>query len=156
MWGKFDILERELDGYDKVYWVDSGIQHPGILTWGKCKKYNKPEDHSDPQKLNGWWADKEVYNFPDFFNDKIFDKLNIICDNKIHFITSITPQIQYNVFSEKKIIQTPIISPFPIGGMFGGDTKILNDEYFPISNCKIDTGNDVATIGKTDISDAIY
>lgn len=125
MWGKFDILERELDNFDRVYWVDAGIQHPGIFRWGKCKKYNKPEDHSDPQKLHGWWADKDVYNFPNFFNSLIFEKLNQICDNKIHFITSNTPQIHYNIFTDNKIVSAPISYPFPIGGMFGGDTKIL-------------------------------
>lgn len=125
MWGKFDVLERELEGYDRVYWVDAGIQHPGIFRWGQSKKYNKVEDHKDSQKLNGWWNDKDLHNFPNFFNDKIFKKLNEICENKIHFITSTTPQILYNIFNEKNIINTPINLPYPIGGMFGGDTKIL-------------------------------
>jgi hypothetical protein len=125
MWGKFDALERELDGYDRVYWVDAGIQHPGIMTWGRSKKYNTPYDHHNPVHMTSWWTEYDVYNFPDFFNDKIFKKLDEICENKIHFITSNTPQILYNIFNEKKIINTPINLPFPIGGMFGGDTKIL-------------------------------
>jgi len=125
MWGKFDLLERELEGYDRVYWVDAGIQHPGIFRWGQSKKYNKADDHKDSQKLNGWWNDKDVHNFPNFFNNKIFKKLDEICENKIHFITSRTPQILYNIFNEKNIINTPINLPYPIGGMFGGDTKIL-------------------------------
>ena len=125
MWGKFDILERELDGYDRVYWVDAGIQHPEIFRWGQSKKYNKVEDHKDPYKLGSWWADKDVYNFPNFFNYKVFEKLNSICDGKMHFIMSYTPQVRYDIFNAKNIIDYAITMPFPIGGMFGGDTKIL-------------------------------
>jgi hypothetical protein len=125
MWGKFDVLERELEGFDRVYWVDAGIQHPGIFRWGQSKVFNKAEDHKDSEKLRSWWTNLDVYNFPNFFNEKIFNKLNNICENKIHFITSNTPQIHYHIYNEKKFIDFPIIQPFPIGGMFGGDVKIL-------------------------------
>ena len=33
MWGKFDVIERELENFEQVYWLDAGLQHPGIFTW---------------------------------------------------------------------------------------------------------------------------
>jgi hypothetical protein len=124
MWGKFDVLERELENFDRVYWLDAGLQHPGIMTWGRSKKYNTPYDHHNPVHMTSWWTEYDVYNFPDFFNDKIFDKLNKICDNKISFITSFGPQISYP-FYHKGIVDTPFDNPYPVGAMVGGDTKVL-------------------------------
>ena len=122
MWGKFDVLERELDGFDRVYWVDSGLQHPGIFPWRYCGKYNKVEDHID--LTAAWWSDLEVFNCKSLLNEKIYNKLDLICDNKIMFLTSSGPQIGYP-FLSYGILKHPFESPYPVAGMVGGDTKIL-------------------------------
>jgi len=122
MWGKFDVLERELDGFDRVYWVDAGLQHPGIFPWRYCGKYNKIEDHVG--LTSAWWADLDVFNFESLLNEKIYNKLDLICDNKVIFLTSYGPQIGYP-FIHYKILDTPFETPYPVAGMVGGDTKIL-------------------------------
>jgi len=122
MWGKFDVLERELDGFDYVYWVDVGLQNPTIFPWRYCGKYNKIEDHIDLKKH--WWAELDTYNFNKLFNTKIFKKLKQKCENKIFFLTSINPQISYP-FLEKGIIDYSVSAPYPVGGLFGGNTSIL-------------------------------
>jgi hypothetical protein len=122
MWGKFQLLEQELFDCDFIYWIDAGIRHPGIFPWRYCKQYNKVTDHP---VVGPWWAQYDSYNFNSFFNTTIINKLNILCDKKIFFITSTTPQITYNVFYD--IIEKYSANiPFPIGGMFGGNSAIVN------------------------------
>lgn len=123
MWGKFDVVERELTDCDRVYWLDVGMQHPGLLTWGYAKIYNKAEDHQG-DKLKSWWTLYDVYNFPDFFNYKIFNKLNDITLNKVCFIVSNKAQISYP-FQQLGITSHPFTDPYPVGAMFGGDTKTV-------------------------------
>ena len=122
MWGKFDILERELDDCDRLYWVDCGLQHPGIFPWRYSGKYNKVEDHNNLTAR--WWEDYDVHNFKPIFNEKIFEKLNTICEDKITLLTSINPQISYR-FKSEGLIDYDVRTPFPVGGLIGGDTKIL-------------------------------
>jgi hypothetical protein len=122
MWGKFDIIERELDGFDNVYWVDVGLQHPGIFPWMYSKVYNPSE------KGNGipenWWAHLDVFNFSKIIDEEIYIKLNQICKNKIMFVCSYGPQIGYP-FIQKGILSKPFESPYPVGGMIGGNTQVL-------------------------------
>ena len=122
MWGKFDVLERELDGFDNVYWVDCGLQNPSIFPWRYCKQYNTIESHKN--LLSPWWAEYDSYDFGSLFNSKIFEKLNIVCSDKISLLTSVPPQINYP-FLEKGIIDYSIKTPYPVGGLFGGNTSIL-------------------------------
>lgn len=132
MWGKFDVLEKELEDFEQVYWLDAGLQHPGIFTWRYSKKYNTIEDHHNPVHMKSWWAEYDVYNFPNFFNGKIFQNLNKICENKIVFITSYGPQISYP-FGHLGITNQPFQSPYPVGAMIGGNVKILQkfiDNYW--------------------------
>ena len=133
MWGKFDVLERELEGFDRVYWIDAGIQHPGIFTWRYSGKYNTLQANKDLQAAGGrsWWSDLEVYNSTALLNQKIYDKLNYICKNKLVLLSAEHPQISYP-FSTYGI-QVPVISkPFPIGGLVGGDVARVKQyiEYF--------------------------
>lgn len=119
MWGKFDVLERESVDCDIAYWIDVGLQHPGIFPWRYCKKYNKLEDHRN--LLAAWWADLDVFNFSSILNHNIYDKLNSICyEKKIVLITATSPQISYPIKNNSNII-----SPYPIGGLIGGNTTIL-------------------------------
>lgn len=122
MWGKFDVIERELDGFDRVYWVDVGLQHPGIYPWMYSKVY-KPEidGFGIPRE---WWASLDVFNFSKLIDSNIYTKLDQICTDKIVFVCSYGPQIGYP-FLQKGILNHQFESPYPVGGMIGGDVKIL-------------------------------
>lgn len=122
MWGKFDVIERELDGFDRVYWVDAGLQHPGIFPWMYSKVYDPNlEDFGIPKE---WWASLDVFNFSKLIDGNIYTKLDEICTNKIVFVCSYGPQIGYP-FLQKGILSHPFESPYPVGGMIGGDVKVL-------------------------------
>lgn len=123
MWGKFDVLERELEGCDQVFWVDAGLQNPSIFPWRYCKKYNKKEDHDDLKAA--WWSDLDVFDFKSLFNHLIFEKLKKICNDKICFLAVTNPQISYLNFFEKEIFKYNISSPYPVGGMFGGNVNLV-------------------------------
>lgn len=122
LWGKIEIMEKESNDCDQLYWIDAGLQHPGIFPWRYSKKYNQITDHK--QTIPNWWAEYDVYNFKELLNSKTLSILSKICENKIMFLTASGPQTRY-LFQEMKIIDYPISSPYPIGGFFGGETKIV-------------------------------
>jgi hypothetical protein len=135
MWGKFQVLEQELEGFDRVYWVDIGLQHPGIFPWRYCVPFGDKSYHNGQGPVA--WANNEIlqYDFTNLFNTKIFDKLNQICDDKIVTLVGGNPQTNYE-FKQHGIINYDIIKDFPIGGLIGGDTKQLKkyiDSYWDIS-----------------------
>jgi hypothetical protein len=121
MWGKFDVLERESNDCDRIFWLDAGLQHPGLFTWRHSKVFNKVEDHIDSQKLGSWWANLDVYNFKHFFNTKVFNDLSVTTTDKLCLITSFGPQISYP-FSSLGIVDYNFQTPYPVGAMIGGDT----------------------------------
>jgi hypothetical protein len=138
MWGKFDVLERELDGFDNVYWVDCGLQHPGIFPWRYCKQYNTLESHKNLS--TPWWSEYDSYNFGSLFNTEIFNKLNGVCGDKISLLTSLSPQISYPFYS-KNVINYSITSPYPVGGLIGGNVKVLKkfiDLYWDFAKIVLD------------------
>jgi hypothetical protein len=57
MWGKFQAVEQELDGFDRVYWIDCGLQHPGIFPWMYCVPYGDKKFHVNV--VRPIWADCE-------------------------------------------------------------------------------------------------
>jgi hypothetical protein len=135
MWGKFQVLEQELEGFDRVYWADIGLQHPGIFPWRYCVPFGDKSYHTGQGPVA--WANNEIlqYDFTNLFNTKIFDKLNQICDDKIVTLVGGNPQTSYE-FKQHGIINYDIIKDFPIGGLIGGDTKQLKkyiDSYWDIS-----------------------
>ena len=121
MWGKFDVLERELNDCDRIFWLDAGLQHPGLFTWRHSKVFNKIEDHKDSQKLGSWWANLDVYNFKHFFNTDVFNNLSLKVSDKLCLITSYGPQISYP-FNSLGIVDHTFLTPFPVGAMIGGDS----------------------------------
>jgi hypothetical protein len=122
MWGKFQAVEQELDGFDRVYWIDCGLQHAGIFPWMYCVPYGDKKFHIGVERPV--WADCEItqYDFTKLLNTSIFEKLNNVCDGKIATLCCTSPQIGYP-YSQYGIQTIPIESPYPIGGMIGGDTK---------------------------------
>lgn len=122
MWGKFDVIERELKGFDRVYWVDAGLQHPGIFPWMYSKVY-KPniEGFGVPRD---WWANLDVHNFSKLIDSDIYTKLDQMCTDKLVFACSYDPQVSYP-FLKNGILSRPFESPYPVGGMFGGDVKVF-------------------------------
>lgn len=135
MWGKFQVLEQELDGFDRVYWVDIGLQHPGIFPWRYCVPFGDKSYHSGNGPLA--WQHNEMlqYDFTKLFNTKIFEKLNDICDNKIVTLVGSNAQTRYE-FKQHGIIDYDIVRDFPIGGLIGGDTIQLKkyiEEFWKLS-----------------------
>lgn len=121
MWGKFDVVERELDGCDQVFWLDCGIQHPGIFPWRYSEKYFNIEDHP---VVSDWWNQFDVHNFKKIFNETLFNKIVDITKDKIMLLTSTSPQISYPI----ELVQysnNTINSPYPIGGLIGGNVEIF-------------------------------
>jgi hypothetical protein len=125
MWGKFQALEQELDDCDRIYWIDCGLQHPGIFPWMYCVPYGDKKYHIGVTRPV--WADKEItqYDFTNLLNTKIFDKLNKICDGKVASLTSNGPQIGYGFYQENNILDYGFLGPYPIGGLIGGDTNSM-------------------------------
>ena len=121
MWGKFDIVEKELDNCDQVFWLDCGIQHPGIFPWRYSKKYFNLEDHP---VVGDWWNQLDVFNFGKIFNETLFNKIIDITKNKIILLTSTSPQVSYPIELVKHS-NNLMSSPYPIGGLIGGDVKIF-------------------------------
>lgn len=122
MWGKFQAVEQELDGFDRVYWIDCGLQHAGIFPWMYCVPYGDKKFHIGVERPV--WADCEItqYDFTKLLNTSVFEKLNNVCEGKIATLCCTSPQIGYP-YSQYGIQTIPIESPYPIGGMIGGDTK---------------------------------
>jgi len=124
MWGKFDIIERESEDCNQIYWVDCGLQHPGIFPWMYSTKYNKVEDHhGDPFN---WWADYEVFNFPTLFNETLINKLKSITNDKMFVISTPSPQTNYSQFTERGIVDN-VVGPYLIAGMFGGNVNVVKE-----------------------------
>ena len=124
MWGKFDIIERESEDCDQIYWIDCGLQHPGIFPWMYSTKYNKVEDHhGDPFN---WWADYEVFNFPTLFNETLINKIKNITNDKMFVISTPSPQTNYSQFTERGIVDN-VVGPYLIAGMFGGNVDVVKE-----------------------------
>lgn len=118
LWGKLQVLENETQDCDRLFWIDAGIQHPGIFPWRYSKKYSRKEDHSN--SIPNWWTEYDVYNFKGLLNTNTFDQLYIITNNKFLILGSTSPQT-VNDYYELGLVEHPTSMPYPIGGMFGGD-----------------------------------
>jgi hypothetical protein len=130
LWGKIQVLEKELNNCDKVYWIDAGLQHPGIFPWRFSKKYFKKEDHLN--SIPGWHTEYDVFNFKKLINIQTFNNLNHITNNKIMVLGSSSPQTVSDYY-ELRLVDYPVPPPFPIGGLFGGDVlkvKIFIDLFW--------------------------
>lgn len=117
LWGKIQVIENELNDCDRIFWIDAGLQHPGIFPWRFSKKYFKKEHHLN---LKNWWVEHDVYNFKELLNTQTFNNLNLITKNKFMILGASSPQtiIDYN---ELGLIDYSVSPPYPIGGLFGGD-----------------------------------
>lgn len=130
MWGKFDVLEREMENTSQIFWIDVGLQHPGIFPWMYCVPYHDRSFHELSDGRAPYWNNiqQTQYNFGLIFNDKLIEKIEEITKNKIFVITTKTAQTSYGQWNLHKIIDYSINEgPYLISGMFGGDTKIMKD-----------------------------
>lgn len=119
LWGKFQCIEQELDD-EEVYWVDAGLTHPGIFTWGKSVLWNTSEKQSPSDAHTRY----ESFDYPDFFNRKTIDNIRKISTDKLFFITSTSPQCACS-FSEYGVVKYPMSSPYIIGGIWGGNLELM-------------------------------
>lgn len=124
MWGKFQAVEQELENADRVYWIDCGLQHPGIFPWMYCVPYGDRKYHTNV--IRPVWSDCEItqYDFTKIFNSDIFNKLNSITDGRIATLCSTNPQISY-MFSQYGLKFIDNTRLYPIGGLIGGDSKTM-------------------------------
>lgn len=123
MWGKFQVLEQELDGFDMVYWIDVGMQYPGTMPWMFNTLYaDAARNLKDGERPA--WADNEMsqYSYKSLFNTDIFVSLNKLCIGKMFNVVSSGPQTSYDFF-RYAITTDECAPPYPWAGVFGGDVK---------------------------------
>jgi hypothetical protein len=138
LWGKIQVMENELNDCDRIFWIDAGLQHPGIFPWRFSKKYFKKEDHSN--SIPGWWTEYDVYNFKDLLNQKTFENLYEMTMGKLLILGSSSPQT-INDYYELGLVDNVVSDPFPIGGLFGGDipqVKTFIDSFWVESDKLLD------------------
>jgi hypothetical protein len=144
MWGKFDILEKELDNTEQIFWVDVGLQHPGIFPWMYCIPYHDRSFHDLSDGRPPYWNNiqQTQYNFGLIFNSILMDKLEKITKDKIFVITTNNPQTSYGEWQLHNIIDYDIRrGPYIIAGMFGGNSKIIKhfiDKFWYFANKAIE------------------
>jgi hypothetical protein len=138
MWGKFDLLERENNNIEKIYWTDIGLTHAGIFPWRFNSKFNKKEQHIPlPYPPIISFENLEQYDFSSIMNLALIEKINALTSKKILFLISLNPQISYDIFLQKEIVSFLKPYHFPIAGFFGGDSLILKEFinlFWEISN----------------------
>lgn len=130
MWGKFDVIEREIEGANQIYWIDVGLQHPGIFPWMYCVPYHDKKFHDLRNGEPPYWnhIQQTQYDFGLLFNKNLMDKLEFITRNKMFVISTNNPQTSYGEWSDKKIVDYDVnIGPFLIAGMFGGSSDIIKN-----------------------------
>ena len=130
MWGKFDILEKEIEDTNQIYWLDVGLQHPGIFPWMYCVPYHDKSFHDLSDGRLPYWnhIQQTQYNFGLIFNDKLINKLFEITKDKMFVITTNNPQTSYNDWFLKGIVNHNInTGPFLIAGMFGGNSDVVQN-----------------------------
>lgn len=127
MWGKFDLLERELVDSEQIFWLDVGLQHPGIFPWMYCVPYHDKKYHDLSDGSLPYWhhIQQTQYNFGLLFNDKLMMKLENITKENIFIIITNNPQTSYDPWKINNIINHDISGPYLIAGMFGGNSKIM-------------------------------
>ena len=117
-WAKIDFLEREFHNdptLDYLYWMDSGLSHPGLFP----NRYNSNRD-----KFTGMSANPYRYmfdlifnkNLPDFLNQWASDKL-INIGNSLFFHN--TNELNATLNKNHKYNQ------LTIGGIIGGSAQRL-------------------------------
>lgn len=144
MWGKFDILEKELNGTDQIFWLDVGLQHPGIFPWMYCVPYHDRSFHDLSDGRAPYWNNiqQTQYNFGLIFNDVLMDKLESITKDKIFVISTNNPQTSYGQWQLHNVIDYNVYSgPYIIAGMFGGNTNVVKqfiDRFWYFANKAIE------------------
>ena len=126
MWGKFDFItyaaeDMGLNSGKHLYWVDAGLSHPGVLP----AKFNTLHPEQNFKTASHEYAYRFTMNR--IFNDKLPDYLvEYTGDGKLlHFLCT-SPQHSDASHLRRKIT-TPSYIGTAVGGLFGGDVKIMYD-----------------------------
>lgn len=140
LWGKFDILEREINDCDQIFWLDAGLQHPGIFPWMYNLLYFDKEKYHDPCKDGSpplfFNIPQTQYNFSPFFNKTLIDKIKEINKDKMFVLTTPAPQTSCTKFTQTGIVDS-LTSPYLIAGMFGGNVekmRVFIDNFWLFAN----------------------
>jgi hypothetical protein len=128
MWGKIDLMERELNNTDYIFWIDVGLQHPGIFPWMYNDLYFDKTLHSFENGKAPIWNDKQQtqYTFGKILNKKIIDKISLLSRNKTFLITVNQPQCDFSGYIKNNILNE-VLTPHIIGGIFGGDVSTFKE-----------------------------
>lgn len=144
MWGKFDVLERELQDADQIYWIDVGLQHPGIFPWMYCVPYHDKSFHDLADGRPPYWnhIQQTQYNFGLIFNERLLDKLEQITREKMFVITTNNPQTSYGPWGTHNVIDYNVyVGPYLIAGMLGGSASAVKqfiDRFWYFANKAIE------------------
>jgi len=144
MWGKFDVIERELNDTDQIFWIDVGLQHPGIFPWMYCIPYHDKKFHDLSDGSPPYWnhIQQTQYNFGLLFNENLINKIEVITKDKIFVISTNNPQTSYGQWQSNNIIEYDIHhGPYLIAGMFGGNSNKMRqfvDKFWYFANKAIE------------------
>jgi hypothetical protein len=105
-----DLID-DIDEYEKIYWIDAGLSHGGII-------------HSKYSTGNGY---EKGFKFS-LFNEKLLNRINEITEDKIlllsknnrgmYYWSNTVPEKYYSKYTKDEHI---------IGGMFGGNVKGIKE-----------------------------
>ena len=131
-WSKFKLLEMELEPNTNIYWIDSGLCHPGLFSKQYSKWGDLGWDNQFAEEGKNYFDIEYRFHYYDkaFTPEKLQDinkfsegKIINLCiqghsDNDMDtFIERIVDKEKYpNVISNTN---------FPVGGFFGGNSTLL-------------------------------
>tara|TARA_R110000824_G_scaffold65538_1_gene170593 strand:+ start:5626 stop:6537 length:912 start_codon:yes stop_codon:yes gene_type:complete len=127
-WAKIDFLERELfldPTIDYLYWMDSGLSHPGLFP----NRYNPNRD-----KVTGMSANPYGYTFDLIFNKDLPQSLNKWASNKLINIGN--SLIFHNTNDINSTLnKSHAYSHLTIGGIIGGNAQSLPSFFERFEAC---------------------
>jgi hypothetical protein len=115
------LKEENTDGYDRIYWFDAGLSYTGII----------PDKYID---CKGAYVSGDDYYKSELFNNNFLANLNKITENKLFVITK---ENQLNFWNQqpRECFDNEYDGKWHvIGGVFGGDTKLIDDLFAKFSD----------------------
>lgn len=131
-YSKFTWLNKNYKDCDYIYWIDAGLCYSGLLPDKMLKIQSN--NYNDKYYGSDYFTNSFVDNLNKFSKDKI-----MVCakDNVNNYWDRPLPSKYFleNSFSDKYHI---------IGGLFGGNSKLINDlcfKYYELTNIVLDDSN---------------
>lgn len=106
---KFFWCLENIEGYDKLYWIDAGLSHCGLIP----NKY-----------LSNEGPDNRGYFESSLFNNNLLNNLNLFSENKFVLIGKENQRNYWSGTVNPKHFTNLDNSIHIIGGLFGGDSNL--------------------------------